>query len=120
VSARKRPSAGDYLASLQELEPVRPPKSAPTKASKSASEASAPTKRQRQKLTLYFREALLEEARAAVLAIGAKGQEPSNLSRLFEGALEHELERLRRVHDAGASFGLYPKRLPGGRPRSRA
>jgi hypothetical protein len=25
----------------------------------------------------------------------------------------------RRVHDAGASFGLYPKRLPGGRPRAR-
>lgn len=71
--------------------------------------------RARRKITLYFTSALLEEARSAVLALGSQGQEPSNLSRLFEAALEHELGRLRKQHNGGESFGRYHARLPGGR-----
>lgn len=77
---------------------------------------SARTLRARRKITLYFKAELLEEARSAVLALGSQGQEPSNLSRLFEAALEHELARLRRQHNAGESFPPYTSRLPGGRP----
>lgn len=110
MSASKRPSAADYLAGLEEPAPSKRP-------AKAAKKAPAAPGRARQKITLYFRQALLEEARSAVLALGAQGVEPSNLSRLFEAALGRELERLRRAHNAGEPFELYRSRLPGGRPR---
>ena len=58
-----------------------------------------------------------EEARSAVLALGSEGIDPANLSALFGEALERELERLRKKHNAGEPFPLYKARLPGGRPR---
>ena len=73
----------------------------------------------KRKITLYFREKLLEEARSAVLALGAEGREPSNLSALFDTALERELVRLRKAHNGGRPFPPYRARLPGGRPRSK-
>ncbi len=54
-------------------------------------EASKPHK---EKITLYFREDLLQEARTFVLARknGIVGrEEPKTLSQLFNDALEHEL-----------------------------
>ena len=54
---------------------------------------------------------------AAVLALGAEGLEPSNLSALFGDALERELARLRKRHNEGQPFPPYRSRLPGGRPR---
>jgi hypothetical protein len=74
----------------------------------------------KEKVTLYFREALLEEARSAVLALSAEGLQPSNLSQLFVAALEHEIERLREAHNAGEPFPPYEPRLPGGRPHGGA
>ena len=56
---------------------------------------------QKRKDTLYFREALLEEARSAVLALGSEGLDPNGLSALFDHALERELERLRKRHNDG-------------------
>ncbi len=106
MTARKRPSAADYVASLDR----------PARKAKPREEAEATDERKR-KITLYFREALLEEARSAVLAIGAKGEEPSNLSQLFGAALERELFRLRELHNKGKRFPPYKSRLPGGRPR---
>lgn len=79
--------------------------------------APVATSRARRKITLYFKAELLEEARSAVLALGSQGQEPSNLSRLFEAALEHELATLRSSHNGGDPFPLYTARLPGGRPQ---
>ena len=78
-----------------------------------------PTSEGKRKITLYFRGALLEEARSAVLALGAEGREPSNLSALFDAALERELVRIRRAHNAGKPFPPYRARLPGGRPRRK-
>jgi hypothetical protein len=97
MASRKRPSAAEHLAELEEPAPT-------------ASE-------RKRKITLYFREALLEEARSVVLALGAEGLEPSNLSQLFGAALEAELKRLRKAHNAGEPFPPYKARLPGGRPR---
>ena len=111
MSDRKRPSAADYLQGLEEPAPSKAKRPA-----KAEPEAPAAEGRARRKITLYFKTELLEEARSAVLALGSQGQEPSNLSRLFEAALEHELARLRRQHNAGESFGRYRARLPGGRP----
>ena len=97
MTARKKPSAADDLADQDDEEkPAR-----------------------KRKITLYFHEALLEEARSAVLALGAEGREPSNLSQLFGDALERELVRLRRLHHDGKPFPRYRSRLPGGRPTSR-
>jgi hypothetical protein len=87
------------------------------RSAKIAPQAPASEALSRRKITLYFREALLQEARSAVLALGANGLEPSNLSRLFEAALERELERLRREYNRGQPFPPYRSRLPGGRPR---
>ena len=81
------------------------------------STSDAATNRKKRKITLYFHPSLLEEARSAVLALGAEGREPSNLSALFNAALERELKRLRRLYNGGKPFPLYKARLPGGRPR---
>ena len=112
MTARKKPSASDYLSSLDEPAAVGKRKRRPAKAT------SAPATGKR-KITLYFGQALLEEARSAVLALGSGGLEPSNLSQLFGAALEHELERLRKRHNAGEPFPPYKARLPGGRPRGK-
>jgi hypothetical protein len=74
--------------------------------------------RKKKKITLYFREELLEESRSVVLALGAEGKEPSNLSALFDRALERELEKLRKRFNQGRRFPPYKSRLPGGRPRT--
>ena len=120
MTTRKRPSAADYLAELGDEQAAEVGR-ARGKASKSVGkrrEAAAPSGK-RKKITLYFVEALLEEARSVVLALGAEGREPSNLSTLFNEALERELVRLRKLHNAGEPFPPYKSRLPGGRPRGR-
>ena len=55
MTARKRPSAADYVASLDR----------PARKAKPREEAEATDERKR-KITLYFREALLEEARSLI------------------------------------------------------
>ena len=107
--SRKKPSAADYLDNLERGE-------APAKAKRSAT-SEEPAVERKRKITLYFHPALLEEARSAVLALGAEGQEPNTLSALFNAALERELVRLRRLHNDGEPFPRYQARLPGGRPR---
>ncbi len=114
MTARKKPSAADYLADLDDDEPTTPPR-----AKRPATPTDETPAERKRKITLYFREALLEEARSAVLALGAEGREPSNLSQLFGDALERELVRLRRLHNDGKPFPRYKARLPGGRPRGR-
>jgi hypothetical protein len=81
-----------------------------------APKAEKPAAGRKRKITVYWRESLLEEARSAVLALGSEGLEPSNLSQLFDGALERELERLRELYNDGRPFPPYRSRLPGGRP----
>ena len=67
MTARKRPSAAE-----------------PAKAKRGGRSQVEPTPSEaKRKITLYFRVGLLEEARSAVLALGAEGREPSNLSALF-------------------------------------
>jgi len=115
-SKRKRPSQADYLDELE----ATPTPARKARAKRPASTPATPTpSSSKRKITLYFREALLEEARSAVLALGAEGIEPSNLSALFDAALTRELERLRKRHNAGEPWPRYKARLPGGRPRGK-
>lgn len=87
---------------------------------------SAPTRKApkpgdgRQEITLSVRDALLEESRSAVLALGAQGRRPSSLSQLFDAALGREMARLRRTHNDGAPFSRRETQPPGGTPRSDA
>jgi hypothetical protein len=68
----------------------------------------------RREVTLYLREALLEEARSAVITLGAQGRQPSSLSQLFDAAFGREMARLRRAHNDGGTFPPHPTRTPGG------
>ncbi len=113
MARRKRPSVTDYLADLDQ------PAVATSSRKRKAQTAPLPaaTTGKRRKITLYFRQALLEEARSAVLALGAAGRDLANLSRLFGAALERGLVRLRKAHNEGQPFPPYKSRLPGGRPR---
>ncbi len=113
MARRKRPGISDYLDGLEK------PTVATSRRKGKAQTAPLPTATagKRRKITLYFRQALLEEARSAVLELGAAGRDPANLSRLFEGALARELVRLRKAHNGGQPFPPYRSRLPGGRPR---
>ncbi len=74
-------------------------------------------KDEKVRVTVYLRQVLWEEARAAAIKLGADGKTPHSLSALFDDALERELKRLRRLHRSGKSFGRYKAPLPGGRPR---
>lgn len=73
-------------------------------------------KRVRARVTVYIDQGLWMEARAASLAIGAKGKEPATLSAMFDDALARELERLRRKHNGSRPWPPHRARLPGGRP----
>ncbi len=77
MARRKRPGISDYLDGLEK------PAVATSKRKGAAQTAPRPTATagKRRKITLYFREALLEEARSAVLELGAAGRDPANLSR---------------------------------------
>ena len=108
MTARKRASTADYFTEF-DAEPK----------GKARSKKQTEPSTRKKKITLYFTEGLLEEARSAVLMLGAEGLEPSNLSRLFGAALEHELERLRKRHHGGKPFPPYKSRLPGGGPRKK-
>ena len=79
--------------------------------------AAEPPEREKVRVTLYLKRALWEEARAGAFALGAQGKAPHSLSALFDGALERELARLRKLHRKGRSFGRYKGPFPGGRPR---
>ena len=94
-------------------------KPAPKRKRRRAKATEESTPESKQKITLYLRQALLEEARGAVLALGFEGLEPSTLSVLHNTALERELQRLRRLHNAGKPFPPYRSRLPGGRPKAK-
>lgn len=113
------PSSGLGAYIMRELDERQTPEKPKGKRPAKPSPALPPTEGRKRKITLYFREALLEEARSAVLGIGAEGLEPSNLSQLFGQALERELVRLRKIHNEGEPFEPYRSRLPGGRPRGK-
>lgn len=84
--------------------------------------AAAPAekpKRVRARVTVYIDESLWMEARAAALAIGAKGEEPATLSALFDQSLALGLERLRRKHNRSRPWAPHRSRLPGGRPPTK-
>ena len=71
----------------------------------------------RQRTTLYLDQAQFAEARRAATLLGASGLEPGTVSAIFDGALERELERLRKLHNGGQPFPALPT-LPGNRRRS--
>ena len=70
----------------------------------------------RRRTTLYLRGELYDQARAAILDLGAQGLEPASISSLLDEALDRELKRLAKKHRNGKPWGLHKGRLPGGRP----
>ena len=73
-------------------------------------------KRERRRVTLYLTGELYEEARAAVVDLGSRGEKPASISSLLDTALRRELERLRRKHRSGEPWPRHLGGLPGGRP----
>ena len=110
----KRPSAANYLSGLDASKSEKPTPRKRTPRTAAAGDAA-----KKDRITLYFRRALLEEARSAVLRLGFEGTEPNTLSSLFDAALERELVRLRKLHNGGEPFEPYKAPLPGGRPRGK-
>jgi hypothetical protein len=111
-----KPGVTEYLSDFEEKKPTPQPRRQRVQAE--APKADAPAGR-KVRVTLYLGQALHQEARTAALAIGAKGGEPATLSALFDEALLHELERLRRLHNGGKAWTLHLGRLGGGRPPKR-
>jgi hypothetical protein len=110
-----KPSVSDYVSDFDEKKPAPPPR---RQQAQTGTPKAAPAGR-KVRVTLYLGQALHQEARTAALAIGAKGGEPATLSTLFDEALLHELERLRRLHNGGKPWTLHLGRLGGGRPPKR-
>ena len=65
---------------------------------------------------VYIRDKLYQQARTAILQLGAQGKEPASISALLDGALERELKRLAKKHRDGRPWPKHQGRLPGGRP----
>ena len=80
-------------------------------------EGKGAAKRKKVRVTLYLSEELHEEARSAAMTLSQQGQHPNSLSALFDDALENELVKLRKKHNAGEPFPLWKGPLPGGRLR---
>ena len=97
MTARRRGSMGDAIAKMQRLR----------------GEPGAVTRR---RITVYIRDGLYQQARAAILDLGAQGLEPASISALLDDALERELRRLAKKHRGGEPWPLHRGRLPGGRP----
>jgi len=76
-----------------------------------------PPEPKRRRVTLYLSADLYEEARAAVLDLGAQGERPASISALLDEALRAELARLRAKHRDGEPWPRHRGGLPGGRPR---
>ena len=81
-----------------------------------AVEKAKPASSKRRRVTVYIREELHQQARAAILELGAQGKEPASISALLDGALERELQRLAKKHRSGEPWPEHQGRLPGGRP----
>ena len=67
-------------------------------------------------LTVVLFNVLHQQARAAILEIGAQGKEPASISSLLDGALERELKWLAKRERGGDPWPEHRGRLPGGRP----
>lgn len=78
-----------------------------------------PAKPERRRVTVYLDKGLYEQARAAVLELGAGGKHPASVSALIDGALTRELRRLSKLHRDGEEWPHHKGGLPGGRPPRR-
>ena len=111
---RQRRSLADATARMRKL---RDEQSAPASKRKPAPapvEEAEPAPR-RRRITVYIRDGLYQQARAAILNLGAQGVEPASISSLLDEALARELRRLAKKHRAGKPWPYHQGRLPGGR-----
>jgi len=135
---RKKPSQASYLDEFQPAKPEEgqggdtmallrtksePQPEVPETAPKPPKQA-APARPKKTKITLYFREEVLQEIRQCVLDLGGDDLEPSSVSAFTEEALQAHLEKLRAAHNKGKPWKLRKKRLPpgpqgGGQPRGQ-
>ena len=135
---RKKPSQASYLDEFQPTKPEEgqggeamgllrtdsePKPEVPETAPKPPKQA-APAKPKKKKITLYFREEILQEIRECVLDLGRDGIEPLSVSAFTDEALQAHLEKLRATHNKGKPWKLRKKRLPtgpqgGGQPRGQ-
>lgn len=113
MTAKRRPSLADQA---DRIERARDAGRAQVEATKRAARGEAPEPK-RRRVTLYLSGDLYEEARAAVLDLGAQGETPGSISTLLDAALRTELERLRAKHREGKPWPRHKGGLPGGRPR---
>lgn len=122
----KRPSQAEYLADLAIEKPPttprtrsKPPREEPRRKREVRQPQREAEPGARERTTLYLRRDLYAEAKGAATFLGARGEQPGNVSELVEHAVERELERLRKLHHGGRPFPPYLGGLPGGRPPRR-
>lgn len=122
----KRPSQADYLADFAIEKPPttprtrsKPPREEPRRKREVRQPQREAEPGARERTTLYLRRDLYAEAKGAATFLGARGEQPGNVSELVEHAVERELERLRKLHHGGRPFPPYLGGLPGGRPPRR-
>ena len=92
---------------------------APEPATEATTTETAAAKRERRRITVYLGSEIYEQARAAVLELGAGGKHPASVSALIDGALTRELRRLSKLHRDGEEWPHHKGGLPGGRPPRR-
>lgn len=116
MSTRRRGSLADATARMRALrEEAEPGREEVAPQAPAAPERT----RARRRITVYIDAALYEQARAAILDLGAQAEEPASISTLLDGALDRELVRLAKKHRKGEPWPQHRGRLPGGRPPSR-
>jgi hypothetical protein len=71
--------------------------------------------RRKVRVTFYLAETLLDELRDVTVALSGP-PERLTLSQLAERALQREVQRLKRVHQAGGAFAKRTQELRPGRP----
>jgi hypothetical protein len=82
---------------------------------KRAHEAAQRGPENRVRVTFYLTAALLDELRDVTVALSGP-PDRLTLSQLAESALQREVQRLKRVHQAGKDFAKRKQQLRPGRP----
>jgi len=111
MTAQRRGSLADATEKMQKLRDEQKARAA----KKPAPVEESPSDK-RRRITVYVRNDLYAQARAAILDLGAAGIEPASISSLLDDALERELTRLAKKHRGGEPWPMHKGRLPGGRP----
>lgn len=113
--ASKRPSAADYLGFLRSSAPAAQakPKTARAKRARAVTPApeagaesageGAPEKRGGERVSFYLAPEVVAELRGAADALSGPPHF-ANVSAVTESALRRELERLRKLYNAGKPF----------------